>query len=474
MLFHTPEFICLMLITLAIYYFFPRLRLYSLAIANILFYGFTGIGCLALFLFVATCTYYIALQLQGQRKRLFLWIAVLLNICNLLFFKYSLFIITNLENIFSVELIIKNIFFLKLVLPIGISFYTFQLIAYAVDVYQEKIEPCRSWLVFWVFISFFAQLIAGPIMRGKDLLPQVKALKNIKFKENHIKLGIAYFTMGLLKKIILADTIAVYANDFFARGAALTGTEGWIAAYLFAFQIFYDFSAYSEMAVGIGYLFGIKLNINFKTPYLSSNASEFWKRWHITLSSWIKDYIYIPLGGSHLGEKRKYLNLVLAMTISGFWHGAAWTFVAWGIYHGLLLVIHKYYLKFMRFIGLEKHTRNIFSRFLSIFLFFQLTCIGWVFFRADSISNALAIMHSMLSSNPFPLEAGLFNYLIFIAGLYLLHIIEFYMRKNYLKLSMLWEKHFPSPLRALVYTSIIIILILCSQTEQNSFIYFQF
>lgn len=475
MLFHTPEFILLLIVTLICYYLWPKWRLLILAWADVLFYAAAGIGFLFLFTAVTTVTYGLSLQLRGRYKKPILGLAIFINVANLMFFKYSIFLLSSLEKVLPIQLLNNHPIFMKLILPIGISFYTFQFIAYLVDVYQEKIEPARNLLIFWVFISFFAHLIAGPIMRGKDLIPQMEMLQKISFSPTTFKLGMSYLALGLAKKILLADYIATYADKFFNQGAFLTGTQSWVGAYLFAFQIFYDFSAYSEMAVGIAYLFGIKLDLNFKTPYLSHNPSEFWRRWHITLSNWIRDYIYIPLGGSRQGKFRKYLNLFIAMAVSGFWHGAAWTFVAWGMYHGLLLILHNLYTNFIRRTGLNKFTSSsIVCRGLSIVVFFHLACIGWVFFRADSFSIAGHMIAGMLTIKPWLMEPYLYKYLAVIAGLYLLHILEYQIRKYYLPIIKWWEQHLPVPFRAIAYAAFIVILVLCSQAGQSNFIYFQF
>lgn len=473
MLFHTPEFLVLMTITFGFYYFLPGLRLYILALADMAFYAVGGIGYLGLFILISTCTYLLAQGMQGQRGKTFLWLGILINVGNLLLFKYTFFILTNLENVFSVSLLNHYPLFQHLALPIGISFYTFELIAYLVDVYQKKIPASRSWLVFWVFISFFPHRVAGPIMRGKDLIPRVSNLASLDVSAT-VKLGLAYLVMGLIKKLIIADYISIAANHFFAQGAYLNSTGAWVAAYLYTFQIYYDFSAYSEIAVGIGYLFGIKLDLNFKTPYLSANATEFWKRWHITLSNWIRDYLYIPLGGSWHGSTRKYINLFIAMAISGLWHGAAWTFVAWGMYHGMLLIVHNIYMKWHKPQILQRFMSTRFYHALAVLMFFHLICLGWVLFRAEGIHNAAGIILKMLTFNPLNFDTSLTIYFVITAILFLLHIVERWVRQNYLQLSKLWEKYCPAPLRAAAYTMIIIILILSIQAQQSNFIYFKF
>ncbi|HWP97076.1 MAG TPA: MBOAT family O-acyltransferase [Syntrophomonadaceae bacterium] len=473
MIFNTTEFFLLFIITLGFYYLLPGRRLYILAVANALFYIVGGIGYLGLFVFISTITYLFSQILQGSNRKLFLGLAVSLNVVNLLFFKYSLFILSNIGRLFPVALVNNHPFFANLVLPIGISFYTFELIAYLVDVYREKIPPAKSLLVFWVFISFFPHRVAGPIMRGRDLIPDLENAGKITWSASQWKLGIAYLAMGLVKKILIADYLADYAAPFFTSVPTINGVEAWIGAYLYTFQIYFDFSAYSEMAIGIAFLLGIKLDLNFRTPYLSENPSEFWKRWHITLSTWIRDYLYIPLGGSRLGEWRKHMNLFVSMAISGLWHGAAWVFAVWGMYHGLLLILHKLYGKVRARLRLPSRFEMLYKA-LSILITFHLICMGWVFFRASSINQALMMIKKMLTVRPYQLSMLSVKYLAVVAGLYLLHIIEHYARTHYEELSSWWGKRFPPPIRALVYTALIVILVLFVHKGHSSFIYFKF
>lgn len=474
MLFHTPEFIIMMLFTLLLYYAVPSRRIIILSIANIIFYAVAGIGHLAVFVAVSVFTYYCSKLLRGKGGKLFLILAVSVNVLNLVFFKYTVFLIRSVEQALSMQLLTDNSFWLSIVLPIGISFYTFQMIAYVVDVYQRKIEPSRSLLDFWVFIAYFASLIAGPIMRGQELLPQIENIRAIRFNTHNMRLGLAFLGLGLFKKIILADYLAGIVNDLLKDTSVLTGGEAWVAIYLFAFQIFFDFAAYSEMAVGIGYLFGIKLVNNFQTPYLSASATEFWRRWHITLSSFIRDYIYIPLGGSRKGKTRQYVNLFLAMTISGIWHGAAWTFVIWGMFHGALLIGHKFYNMLKDRLGLTKLNSSKIYHIFAVIVFFHLTCVGWVFFRVSGLSNSLSLLKRMFSPEAFHVPQELRGYLLFVVLLFALHLLEFLVFKHAPAVDKFWHKRFPAPVRALVYTVIIAVLVVFLQTEQSSFIYFQF
>ncbi|TNJ61986.1 MBOAT family protein [Paenibacillus hemerocallicola] len=473
MLFHTPEFIALMIVSLVFFYAFPRWRIPILTIANMIFYVVAGVGNLLLFLAMTAFTYYCSKALRGPYSRFFLWFSIVVNVANLVFFKYTTFLIRSAENWLSIKLLTDNSFLLKIVLPIGISFYTFQMIAYLVDVYKKRWEPAQSLLRFWVFISFYAHLVAGPIMRGKEFMPQIDNLRKIRFSAANFRLGAFFLTLGIFKKVVLADYLTPHVDEFFSRTATLTGAEGWVAAYMFAFQIFFDFSAYSEMALGIAYFFGMELAVNFRTPYLSQNPTEFWRRWHITLSNWIKDYIYIPLGGSRNGEVRQYTNLFIAMTISGIWHGASWTFVAWGMFYGLLATIHKLYMMIKEKLGLGFLDKSFIYRFIAIVVFFHITCIAWVLFRVNGLRDALSLIKRMLRPEAFQFT-GLNVYLGIVVLLFGLHVVEYFLHKHRSGLSEWWHKYFPAPVRAVVYTGIAALLILFLRGEQNTFIYFQF
>lgn len=473
MLFHTPEFITLMIVSLVLFYAFPRWRIPILTVANMIFYVVAGVGNLLLFLAVTAFTYYCSKALRGKHSKFFLWFSIVVTVSNLVFFKYTTFLVRSLENTFSIKLLTENSFLLKIVLPIGISFYTFQMIAYLVDVYKKRWEPAQSLLHFWVFISFFAHLVAGPIMRGKEFMPQIDNLTKIRFSAANFRLGAFFLSLGIFKKVVLADYITPLVDNFFSHTATMTGAEGWVASYLFAFQIFFDFSAYSEMALGIAYFFGMELAVNFRTPYLSKNPTEFWRRWHITLSNWIKDYIYIPLGGSRHGEVRQYTNLFIAMTVSGIWHGASWTFVAWGMFYGALATLHKIYMMLKEKLGLTFLDKSRIYQFVAVVIFFHITCIAWVLFRVTGLRDALSLIRRMLTPEAFHFT-GLHFYIGLALLLFALHIVEYFLNKHRSDLSVWWHRFFPAPVRAVLYTAVAAILILFLKGEQNTFIYFQF
>ncbi|HEY3365712.1 MAG TPA: MBOAT family O-acyltransferase [Symbiobacteriaceae bacterium] len=471
MLFHSPEFMALMLLTLLLYAAVPKARTAVLAVANAVFYGMSGFSYLLLFMAVLSFTHLCAVGTRGRAPKLWLTLGIIANLANLFTFKYTGFAATNLDRLLHLGIDPAK---WQLILPVGISFYTFHLIAYLVDVYRGVIPPARNLLECWVFTAFFGQLIAGPIMRGEQFLPQIINAPQQELRWEQFKYGVFLFVLGMGKKVLLADNLSPRTENFFASWTTLNGLEAWIAGWLFAFQVYYDFSAYSEMALGIGHMFGLELAINFRTPYLAANPSEFWKRWHITLSTWIRDYLYIPLGGSRKGNFRAYANLVAAMALSGLWHGAAWTFVAWGLFHGGLSALHKLWTVHVveRLERGWRYSRT--ARWVSVFLMFQATTVGWIFFRAPSIHPALTLLGRMLNPALWHLTPLAARYLPVMAALYLLHVAEFWVRERESAIYALWTRLVPSPVRALAYTAVGALLLVMTELEQVNFIYFRF
>ncbi|MDQ6419747.1 MBOAT family O-acyltransferase [Paenibacillus sp. LHD-117] len=477
MLFNSPTFLLFLIAVFTLYYLFPRGRMLVLAIANAAFYAYAGVGYFLLFGVIVAAVYGISKFLGGRNGKLALVAGLVVVLGNLVFFKYSMFLLENIERMLGFTLSLQGTAFddRMIALPIGISFYSFQLIAYLVDVYKGKLKPSRSLFEFWVFISLFAHSAAGPILRGGDFLPQLRNIASIHFRTPRVKLGLAFILLGLVKKVVIVEKIAPYVNEYFNNAQTLNGVESWVASYLFAFQIYFDFSAYSEMAVGIGFLLGLRLDLNFKTPYLSGSSTEFWRRWHITLSQWIRDYVFIPLGGSRVKNWRIYVNLIAAMTISGIWHGAAWTFIIWGFYHGLLSAAHRMYGKGIKKLGWQKLQRNWLYKVLAIAVFFHLTVIGWVFFRANSWADAVHMLKQMTLLGGVTFTKETLMLLAVAAGLYLLHIVESVAVKHFKRWSLAWEMTVPSIVRGAVYAAIAIgLLMLLMNGEASTFIYFAF
>lgn len=327
-------------------------------------------------LFSITTDYFCAEQIsKNQRhgiRKIFLCLSIFVNLAILGFFKYF--------NFFT-----GNTFPFHMILPLGISFYTFEAISYTVDVYRGLVKPAKTYADYLLFVIYFPHLIAGPIMRAKNFLPQI-ILPRVVTQDNFYG-GCSLFFWGLFEKIFVADNLAKIVNPVFAAPAPYEGVPVWMALYAFTFQILCDFDGYSNMARGLGLCMGFDIAVNFKWPYFASNPREFWHRWHITLSTWLRDYLYIPLGGNKKGDSTMYAALFITMLLGGLWHGAAWTFVLWGAYHGLILMIH-------RFMTHKNGEGN--KNFLKIILFFHCVVLGWVFFRAQSVGQAAEMLKGMV------------------------------------------------------------------------------
>ncbi|KTC91659.1 MBOAT family protein [Fluoribacter dumoffii] len=390
MLFNDPVFIFLFLpIVFFLYFFLNHLRLPVLSkvwlvLSSLFFYGYWNFSYLFLIIISMTVNFSVSLLFQKERigsriKKSLLIGTILLNILALSYFKYVDFFIHNLNLIFN-----GHFSFLQPVLPLAISFYTFQQIAYLIDNYRDGVSE-HSFLNYCLFVTFFPHLIAGPITHHKEMMPQFANFRNMFFNYNNVILGLFVFSIGLFKKVYIADSFALWANAGFNAPQALTFLDAWMASLSYTFQLYYDFSGYSDMAIGCGLLFNIRLPMNFNSPYKATNIQDFWRRWHMTLSRWLRDYIYIPLGGNRLGPSKTYLNLFITFLIGGIWHGANWTFIVWGAMHGAALLVHRLWQSF--------HFRlPTLAAWFCTFLFINST---WVVFRADNINSALQILRIM-------------------------------------------------------------------------------
>lgn len=394
-----------------------------------------------------------------------------MNLFILGIFKYYNFFVENLQNLlFPLGIRLDDVT-MNLILPVGISFYTFQALSYSIDVYKGKIEATRDPIAFFAFISFFPQLVAGPIERATNLLPQF--LKPRSFDYSLAVDGCRQILWGFFKKVVVADNCAVYVNQVFGDYENVGGINLWAGAILFAFQIYGDFSGYSDIAIGVAKLFGIRLMNNFKTPYFSRDIAEFWRRWHISLTTWFRDYIYIPLGGSRCGDRKKIRNTFIIFLVSGFWHGAEWTFIGWGAYHAVLflpLIVSKKNRKYLDNPG-ARRILPTFNESLAMGLTFLLVCVGWVIFRADNISVAYKYIKRMFSN--FSVEG-------FLPGKMMLLWIVIMLGVEWINR----EKEHPftvsgngllryTPVRWAMYTGIAFIC-LFFYGESGNFIYFQF
>ncbi len=343
---------------------------------------------------------------NSSRKKMLLIISLIGNLGLLGFFKYADFMIFEFNMLGQIFNLSSEIPFLNLALPIGISFYTFQTIGYTVDVYRGKLEPCKSFLEFALFVSFFPQLISGPIVHHKEMMPQFRKLDVFSINYKNIAEGLFIFSIGLFKKVVLADTFAVWSNAGFQNSGSLNLIEAWVTSLSFSFQIYFDFSGYTDMALGSALLFNIRLPINFNSPYKAKSVREFWQRWHITLSRFLKEYVYIPLGGNRAREFIVITNLLIVFFLGGLWHGAGWTFITWGLLHGVGVLSERFWKK------LNIKLPPIIAWVLT-FIFINVTM---VVFRAQNSDEALSVILSMAGYNPIPIHRGLNDWLLQVNG----------------------------------------------------------
>jgi alginate O-acetyltransferase complex protein AlgI len=378
----------------------PRQRHYWLLIASLVFYGSWSVKFLGLLAATGFVNYFLVLALDQARtdsRRHRLLVATLaFNLGQLALFKYADFFSANLAGLMSAIGFSASPILLKLVLPLGISFYVFEFIAYAVDVYRRKSSAQRDPLHFAMYTMFFPRLVAGPIVRPGEFFPQLSRPR--KFSWLRTQVGFQFFLWGFFKKVVVADPIGLAIDPFFADPSGFSSLAAWLAILGYSIQIYCDFSGYSDMAVGLGHMLGYRLPENFRLPYLAADIREFWQRWHLSLSRWIRDYLYISMGGNRVSDSRQLLNLVVVMTICGLWHGAQWTFIVWGFLHGVLLVLH-------RVVPWPNWLATRTGNLVCIGFTFLTVTLGWVLFRASSLSTAGAVFHRLF----VPLEGALYS-----------------------------------------------------------------
>ncbi len=445
-----------------------------LLVASYTFYGFWDWRFLSLLLISTIIDFNVAGWLERaqapRRRKLLLTLSMCANLGVLGVFKYLGFFTESMLELLTTLGIDSSLPVLNVLLPVGISFYTFQTMSYTIDVYRRELPATKRFFDFALFVSFFPQLVAGPIERAAKFLPQVlqpRPQNRANFAE-----GSYLILLGLFKKVVIADNMAPIANAVFSRDvSSLSGPEVLIGVYAFAFQIYGDFSGYTDVARGVAKWLGFDLMLNFRMPYFAASPSDFWSRWHISLSSWLRDYLYIPLGGNRHGPLLTYRNLMLTMILGGLWHGAAWTFVAWGVFHGLILCVYRLFDRFSPATQPRALVRSglVPGRLLSILVMFHLTCIGWLFFRAESISQVweMAQQFDNLQLTPFALGAGV------LIVFYVLPLLAFevWLERREDVLALLKTQWW---VRGLVYSYCILMLWFFPALGQYEFIYFQF
>ena len=459
MLFNSYEFIFLFLpLTFAVFFILghkgqKHLATLWLVFASFFFYGYWDVRYVPLLFGSISFNYLIGHQLEKQNSHKgWLWLGILVNVLLLGYFKYTDFFLDTVNDLAG-----KNLFDLPhIVLPLGISFFTFTQTAYLVDAYRGDAKN-ESFLTYLEFVTIFPHLIAGPIINHKEMIPQFVADKTFRINYDNIALGLTIFTFGLFKKVVIADKVAIWANGAFSHATSLSCIEAWVGALGYTLQLYFDFSGYSEMAIGLALMFNLRMPINFNSPYQAQSIIDFWRRWHMTLGLWVKNYLYIPMGGNRHGEVKKIRNLFVSMLIIGLWHGAGWTFVIWGGLHGILLIINHAWRK----------TRICLPKVVNWGMTFLCVVVCWVFFRADSFNEAIAVLKSMVDiQSAINMElSGVKRLVTLVIGVLALTIVP-----NPLVI----VKNFQTDYKWFAVTTAVMLFTLYMFSKISDFLYFQF
>jgi alginate O-acetyltransferase complex protein AlgI len=484
MLFNSSSFIVFFPIVYILYWFvFNKKGTFGqnllLLLSSYYFYSCWDWRFLFLLIFSTLLDYFTAIKINESKtdlnRKFWFWLSVTINLGFLSVFKYYNFFAESFQMALSQVGIKFDLFLLNIILPVGISFYTFHGLSYVIDIYKKRIEPERNFVDYSVFVSYFPLLVAGPIERATHLLPQIKIKREFNYEKSVN--GLRQILWGFFKKVVIADNCSEYVNLIFNDYASFNGSTLILGAFLFALQIYGDFSGYSDIALGTSRLLGIELLQNFAFPYFSRDIAEFWRRWHISLSSWFRDYVYFPLGGSKGNLYSKIRNTIIIFLLSGFWHGANWTFIFWGLLNAI------YFIPLM-VLNLNRSNIEVvakgkffpsFIEFMKILLNFILVTIAWVFFRANSISDAFSYLQLMFSNSMFsaPYFAGISKIIPLGALIFLFIFIEWIGRSGKFAIDNLgcnWHPFF----KYLFYYSIIFMIIYFGNFEESQFIYFQF
>ena len=462
MLFNSIEFVFFLPVVLVVHFLVLRrswrLQKGFLVAASYAFYMSWNPRFGLLLLLSTMVDYVVGLRLGRSTsvsgRRALLLVSVAINLGILGFFKYWRFFAENVAPVLGSS----DAVLLDVLLPVGISFYTFQSLSYSIDVYRGTQRPCASLLDFMLYVAFFPQLVAGPIVRSSDFLPQMRARPVVSGPL--VEDALARIAMGFVKKVVLADTLGEYVDQVFGHAGVLGGWNALLATYAYAFQIYFDFSGYSDIAIGVAQLFGVRLPENFARPYLAASPREFWQRWHISLSTWLRDYLYVPLGGNRRGGARTYVNLLLTMLLGGLWHGAAWNFVAWGGFHGVLLVLER-----MAGPGREAAAGPL-RTWVGRAGTFHLVCAGWILFRAPTLGDAWAVFTSLADG----------TFVVTPEAVRALGVLALAMLAHAGRSAARWRSDQVArpPLRQGAVYGALIILVLLFSPGTGRFIYFQF
>lgn len=480
MLFNSISYLIFLPIVVCIYFILPqRFRWVLLLTASYLFYMCWKPEYIILIVLSTIIDYYCARKIGAakttKKRRLFLIISLCTNLGLLFGFKYFNFMNNSMHHVFTALHLPYSIPYLNVLLPVGISFYTFQTLSYTIDVYRGQRQPESHFGIFAVYVSFFPQLVAGPIERSTHLMPQFRIKHSFNYQR--VTNGIKLIAWGFFKKIVIADRLAIYVNEVYNHPDQYHGWAILLATYFFAFQIYCDFSGYSDIAIGSARIMGYSLMNNFNRPYFSRSISEFWSRWHVSLSTWFRDYLYIPLGGNRVAKNRWYANLFVVFLVSGLWHGANWTFVLWGAMHGSFLIfshltknIRNHLWDFLGF-GSDSRIKNI----VQIIATFHLVLFSWIFFRANSLSEAFLLIRRLFIFEPFHVvlypvitRSYLIISILAIVFMETIHIIQ--IRQS--PISILSRQS--SWVRWTAYYAFVLSILLFGTFDSQAFIYFQF
>lgn len=475
MLFYSPEFFPFFAIVFAVYWLLPKqqYRTWVLLAASFYFYASWN-HWLALIIGVTSVVDYLvargldASENQRWRKAL-LGGSLVMNLGLLAYFKYMNFFLDSLEASLNAAGVGASMPTLQVILPIGISFYTFEAINYTVDVYRRQVKAERNLGHFLLFITFFPHLVAGPIVRARDFLPQIQQQK--RWNWSRMQLGLEYFLLGLVKKLVIADRLALVVDPVFADTHQYGSMAVWLAVLGYSVQIYCDFSGYSDMALGLAHMLGFKLAKNFDMPYVAASVSEFWRRWHMSLSTWLRDYVFIPLGGSRGSNWQTYRNLMLTMTLGGLWHGASWTFVVWGLLHGSFLIVHRMLQNLWRKWPAGKAMLNTSAgRAISIATTFLCVSFAWVCFRATTFGGAWSIYERLILAHEGKrLPIAHTTIIVLLLGVVAAHLIgqsRAYRHRAF--------DRWPAPALGMAYAVLMVCVMVLVPDNTRPFIYFQF
>lgn len=460
MVFSSAIFIFGFLPILFLFYFLcpKKLKNYVLLFFSLLFYAFGGLKYLLIMALVVFADYIGALLISKYKrhKNCFLILTISINILVLIFYKYTNFFLTNINNLFNIDIPILDI-----IMPIGISFYTFQAMSYVIDVYKGEVKVQNNYFLLLLYVSLFPQLIAGPIVRYQTIEKEITK-RNVSYDD--ISYGLERFILGLAKKLIIANQMGKLADIAFSGNFSCT--VSWLGAIAYMFQIYFDFSAYSDMAIGLGRIFGFHFLENFNFPYMAKSITDFWRRWHISLSTWFRDYIYIPLGGNRKGIKRQIINMSVVWLLTGFWHGASWNFIMWGLYYLIFLILEKFVLK-----NILKKTPDLLKHIYALLIIL----IGWVLFRVENMSQFFDIIKTMFSfdlNSTSLMEARIYleTYYVYFILAILFSTNVYYVICDKFKNKKIFE--------VIKYVFLIVLFVISimflAQSSYNPFIYFRF